>query len=190
MRKLRTALWSISLLLAVSTLACADEYVWDQVNDSFIPGNLNSIIHIAPIGQEFVPSLDYLEVVEVWACDWSDPPADPPTIVVNIYSDHIGGSLMGTSSAVTLAPAFEGVATFVFEAVALVPGERYVLEVLRLSGGNGAVGTTGGTDTYPFGHIIRWGEPDEGTDLWFREGVIAPTAVQQLTWGRLKQLFE
>ncbi len=189
MRKLRTALWSISLLLVVSTLASADEYIWDQVNDSFTPGNLNSIIHIGPIGQEFIPSLDYLEVVEVWACNWSGP-ADPPTIVVMIYSDHIGGSLMGTSSAVTLAPAFEGVATFVFEAVSLVPGERYVLEVVLSSGGNAAVGTTGGTDTYPFGHIIRWGEPDEGTDLWFREGVFTPSVVRQLTWGRLKQLFE
>ncbi len=189
MLRFSVVLGCVVLLIVGSSLAIADDYTWDQTNDSFTPGHMGSVDYFTPFGQEFVPNLDCLEVIELWVGDSSGSGSEPPTLVVNVRADHIGGVAIGSSSVFALPDEYEGVAVFVFEAVSLVPGERYVLEVIRTSGGNAMVGSTGGTDSYPLGRIIRWGEPDEDTDMWFREGVFAQTAVREMTWGRLKQLF-
>ncbi len=46
--------------------------MWDQVNDSHAPNLEQNITDSSPIGQWFVPDLDYLEVVQLWVRD-GDP---------------------------------------------------------------------------------------------------------------------
>ena len=46
-----------------------------------------------------------------------------------------------------------------------------------------------GLNNYPDGSAIFMGERRLEDDLWFREGIADLVAVEEQTWGKVKQLF-
>jgi hypothetical protein len=148
----------------------------DQANIYPEGGGWN-IIELGPVGQEFVPTMNALDVVELWTEDANLPSG--VDLQVHIHSSTITGPIMGTSSTTTLPDDFKGVTRFDFpETVILAPGELYVLEVIVVSGDGWLVGWN--SDSYPNGSAIDLGVPNGQADLWFREWVIvgSPVAVQ------------
>lgn len=169
----------------------AEEYAWDQSNDSFIPLLTQNASIYSPIGQEFVPNLTYLDVVQLWIQDMKIGSTQPADFIVNIREGTIRGRILGTSATATLAGGFNGIVTFTFEAVQLVPQTLYVIELVQGSGqGWGVKSSGGGYSTYPRGRQILGGEPQENNDLWFREGRVGTVPVQAVTWGQVKKSYQ
>lgn len=158
--------YSVSTLFDVSAW-----YHVDQKNDPTASGG-NNVLFYYPIGQEFVPGLSALDVVQLWMMGGSSY-SGPAEFIVNIRTGTIGGPLLGTSAVTELPYRFLGVASFEFERIALTPGETYVIELVQLSGQNWLVGTTQ-SDPYVQGRMILQGRPVESMDLWFREGAVEP----------------
>jgi hypothetical protein len=186
-RQLRIA---IVLLFVVAAPVHADDYVWDQVNDAYDPPLDQNVLIFSPVGQEFLPNLPMLHVVQVWLTDYIDRGSVPATFIVNIHAGTINGPIVGTSTALTLPGTFNDVATFIFEPVSLVPQSLYVMEVVQLTSTNWGIRSLGGGGaTYPLGHQILAGVPREDNDLWFREGIMSPVRGETVTWGQVKSRF-
>ncbi|NIM18700.1 MAG: hypothetical protein GTO51_00395 [Candidatus Latescibacteria bacterium] len=146
----------------------AVKYYLDQVCDLLQPDSFHNIVHYRPVGQEFVPNISALDIVQVWL--EVDSPAD---LIVNIRSGTITGPIEGTSEVLTFPGRFNGIATFEFERVDLVPQEMYVIELVQQSGQNCLIGYRREAN-YPYGRFILNGTPWEYDDAWFREGVGSP----------------
>ena len=147
-----------------------DDIVIDQSNDDFEPSLFQSIPIFSPIGQEFVPEFNSLNVVELFTSDFN---SGAETLLVNVREGDIFGPIVGTSDSV-VASDFDGVTRFNFEEIVpLNPGETYVIDVVLESGSNWGIGSSGGPfSTYPDGNQILNGEPQPNNDLWFREGLL------------------
>ena len=144
-------------LLQTTASAIVHPFVVDQENINFSGGgNANA--------QEFTPTLDALDVVEVFI-----GPRDPATVaVVNIRIGSITGPIIGTSLPTGPTPGSQIVHFDFPSAVPLVPGDLYVYEVSFLSGGFAFVT---GPNTYPGGRAIMSGVPQPDLDSSFREGL-------------------
>jgi hypothetical protein len=134
-----------------SEVAAHPFLVIDQRNDDFpILGGFG--FAAAPLGQEFTPSLTALDTIEILI-----GLRDAATVaVVNVRKDSITGPLVGTS-----LPGIFGDTAIHFDfaaLVALVPGDRYVIEPVLISGlGFGPVFSD--ADTYAGGRAIVFGSP-------------------------------
>jgi hypothetical protein len=152
-------------LVQPAEVAALPLLVIDQRNDDFLAlGGFG--FGSAPLGQEFTPSLAALDIVEIII-----GPRDTGTVaVVNIRKDSITGPLVGTSLPGTFG---ETAIHFDFAGlVALVPGDRYVIEAVLISGP--AFGPVFSEDLYPGGRGIVLGSPLAGRDMGFREGLSVP----------------
>ncbi len=152
-----------------------DIYV-DQANEFFDPeGNssLYNIEYFRPVGQEFRPSLNALNFVDLMLWDFYGPQGyQYGGLKVYIHQSTIDGPIIGSSSTLTLPFTYEGEGRFTFPAlVPLIPGETYVLQVRVVSGGDWGVGFSG-APVYAGGRVILQGMPIEEDDLFFREGLI------------------
>jgi len=162
--------------------ANAQSLIIDQSNDGFIPGDFGTawiaIQNNGPLGQTFTPTLSYLDYVELYTKDTKssiDPGTVGAELFVNIRKNSITGSIIGTSSTITLANDFGGITHFDFHTpLSLIPGDNYVIEV-NASGDLWTVGDIGSlfTDSYPDGQAIVKGQFSSlgYSDLWFREGI-------------------
>jgi hypothetical protein len=151
-RWLRGALLSVLFFSLPHTpeVAALPFLVIDQRNDDVPTMGGFGIFGAAPLGQEFAPSLAALDTVEIVI-----GPRDSSTVaVVNVRKDSITGALVGTSLPGTIE---ERAVHFDFAArVPLVPGDRYVLEPVVLSGG-GFGPVFSDADTYAGGRGIAFG---------------------------------
>ena len=155
-------------------------------------GTTQNLVALGPIGQEFLPTLALLEIVQVMIRDWSFGAASATDFIAKIRENSINGPILGVSQTLTLQPLFDGVATFEFSTVALIPTTLYVMEIVQITNTNigwGIKSTSGPNSTYPGGRAIAAGQPSEGSDLWFREGVNSLVPVKSMTWGRLKGVY-
>ena len=173
---------AVVLLLAVPALgqySCCD-----QANDGCVPYAGLGIWHCDPIGQEFTPSLDHVDVVELYIFGVYEGELE-----VRVHVDTITGDVIG-SATTHVGWNCESIVIFQFEdSVELVPGDRYVIEV-RASDGQFALGIAYDPPAaYPGGALILYGEPQENLDAWFREGVWGSTPVLATTWSRIKDLY-
>ena len=193
MARIANVLVLLAVLLIAAIPVHADEYVWDQTNDVMDPlpepMSSHNVIMFSPVGQEFVPNLEYLDVVQLWLSDRNHGTAGPANFIVNIRQGTIGGPIIGTSETTTLPGGHHGVATFVFETVPLVPQSLYVMELVQLTSSNWMVSGLSGWSTYPLGRRILVGVPYENADLWFREGIGGAVPVRAVTWGEVKHKF-
>jgi hypothetical protein len=130
----------------------------DQENVDVCTGGVNAN------AQEFTPTLDALDVVEIFI-----GPRNPDTVaVVNIRIGSITGPIIGTSLPTGPVPG-SPIVHFDFPSrVPLVPGDLYVYEVSTLSGG---FSFCTGPNTYPGGRAIVFGVPRPDVDSFFRLGV-------------------
>jgi len=168
----------ILLLSFVLLLICRNPgqastiFTVDQSNEP-ASGAFFSIPLNSPIGQEFTPSQDSLDVVEMLTA--TPFPVPNVSLLVNIRQGSIGGPVLGTSFTVFMPDNFVGMTETEFDfpsSVALVPGLLYVMQIQLSSGVNW--GVFGGGPTYTGGRAIISGEPQSQTDLWFREGPAVP----------------
>lgn len=141
-------------------------------------GSGTGITVTAGIGQEFVPALNSLEVVELQLNDQSPNNGLGVDLAINIRLGTIGGAIVGTSNVLARPDQPDAsihLTHFDFPgSVALTPGLTYVLEILRVAGveDTGAFFSgTGSPDSYPLGSAIFMGAPFvHSRDLWFQEG--------------------
>jgi hypothetical protein len=194
-------LLAAAALVFLASLASAQDFVVDQAADNFAPGVYYGIWSHTPLGQEFTPSLDHVDVVELRIH------ATTCTLFqVLIREDTIQGEILGSATKILDWPNAP-VERFEFdEPVPLVPGQRYVIEVRDLSGADGSLGIRW-TKPYSGGRLICHGVPWNSWDAWFREGVwVFPpvltaanpwfrdgvgafTPVEATTWGAIKSMF-
>lgn len=160
------------------SLSHVEAFTIDQRNDNFLQYGLQSIQLLGPIGQEFTPTFPSLNVVELWTADGGT--FGGANLFVNIRSATISGSILGTSSIVSLPGWFgwqDGAVThFDFPIpVPLTPGQTYVIEAVVQSGDNWMVSHSNAgvlpNSFYPDGREILFGNPFPDDDLWFREGL-------------------
>jgi len=134
-----------------------------------------SAMHLAPLGQEFVPNNDSLDFVELYVAneDLGSPAA--ADVVINIRQGDILGPVVGTSLPLNVPFQAEGIARFDFPSqVQMVPGNHYVMELVIVAGAGNVAVAGGWTTSYAPGRLIIQGVPVPSTDtsdLWFREGI-------------------
>ena len=170
--------------------ACAQPYVIDQANDTISPYGGWVVPQAAPVGQEFAPALPLLDVVEL-AIN-SQNIGMGGTAFVQIRHGSITGPILGVSQTASIPAIVMPVPVIRFDffnPVSLIPGTVHVIEVIATAGQLGVFVTNWGTNPYPGGAAIAWGQLRQGEDLWFREGFTVVVAVEEATWGRVKSLF-
>jgi hypothetical protein len=171
--------FAVSLFATVGAFA-QNTLIYDQQSASSVYGNGGSYIEAQPFGQSFTPSLSSVGFVEF---RFFKPPLSLPTmdtsatVEVNLWSNSIGGSLLGTTAPVFMQGSSPGFDFFVTNllfttSVTVTPGTTYYFQPVILSGGskwglyNGDYGYAGGTG-------IVWGGATS-LDFWFREGIVVP----------------
>ncbi len=142
-----------------------------QVNPTTSPGVFFNIAP-DPTGESFIPALSSVGFVQFYFTDSANNGVGS-TISVNLWSDSIGtGTLLGTTTAVSMPNLFTGQSTFLFNApISVTPGTTYYLQPFIQSGDSFQLGVVG--DNYPNGVAYLHGTPQAG-DFWFREGIVVP----------------
>jgi hypothetical protein len=131
------------------------------------------IQQFAPLGQSFTPTLTSIGFVRLKLYDGNSGNGIGATLVVNLRSNAITGSILAQTISVTLTDGFAEVVSFVFPMpVTLTPGTNYFFEPVVQSGDSWKVDL--GPYNYPGGTTISQGLSIPGSDLWFREGIIVP----------------
>ncbi len=171
---------ALSILVGLS-LAAAQTYgqgfIYDQqssTNESPPFGGGSSIqSSIPPYGQSFTPSLSAVGFIQVRISDHNPGNSLGATVFVNLRSDSIDGTIIGVSTAVVMPDGFGGVPDFLFTTpVTVTPGTTYFFQPVVQSGDSWDIFGTG--YGYPGGSYFFNGAAQTASDLWFREGILAP----------------
>jgi len=176
----------LGLLIALSAASISPanaDTILDQTNTVTLV-ELGNIVNFGPVGQSFTPTLTSLNFVNLMtaAAVHQGNSFLPYTLEVDIHSQSIFGTILGTSEPITVQPGppVEGngkfsapvLTPFQFSTpVALVPGDLYVIQVFAVSE-DALVGSTG--NTYAGGTMIANGSVQPESDLWFQEGIATP----------------
>ena len=173
----------VTVLLAASISSANADTIFDQTNTG-TPETFSATLTFGPIGQSFTPTLTSLNFVNLMtaAAVLQGSALQPYTLEVDIHSQSIFGTILGTSEPITVQPGppVEGngkfsapvLTPFQFSTpVALVPGDLYVIQVFAVSE-DALVGSTG--NTYAGGTMIANGSVQPESDLWFQEGIATP----------------
>lgn len=163
--------------LLFPTVAAAHPYLIDQAHP-YVGGGPVFILS-NDIGQTFTPTLDSLDVVELWLMDTGPFDGATDTLAVNIY--ELDGTLLGSSGPQIFPDLYGGgvpvLTHFDFAPVALVPGTKYVIGFNVTTTGAFVTLGAGGYDpgTYAGGGFFRWSTMIESqtADLSFLEGPAA-----------------
>ncbi|MBZ0287724.1 MAG: hypothetical protein K8I30_08920 [Anaerolineae bacterium] len=190
-RFLRYMFLTVLLLLTVGFIGYSTTFVVDQSATGFPIYWTQNIAYIQ-VGQEFTPTLEGVNFIELYMqdaeCMTSPPPHgdSPMQVQLLIHFRTINGPVIGRSVIASLAPCFDDIARFQFPyIVRLIPRWRYVIELVY-KGGRQALATGSTTDVYPGGTHISNGERILSSDLWFGEGLNLPVATsreQCKHWG-------
>jgi hypothetical protein len=143
-----------------------------QVNPTAPPSGFFNIVP-DPSGESFIPTLSSVGFVQFYFSDGANNGVGS-TISVNLWSGSLGaGTILGTTTVVSMPDLFTGQSTFFFTApVSVIPGTTYYLQPVIQSGDSFQAGVVPGSD-YPNGISYLNGTPQPGGDFWFREGIVA-----------------
>jgi len=142
-----------------------------QVNPTTAPGGYFNI-QPDPTGESFIPALSSIGFVQFYFSDGANNGVGS-TISVDLWSGSIGtGTLLGTTTPVSMPDLFTGQSTFFFDIpVAVAPGTTYYLQPIIQSGDPFQLGVVG--NLYPNGAGYLHGV-QQSVDFWFREGIVVP----------------
>lgn len=144
----------------------------DQSSLSHPGGGLNLDPAFGSFGQEFIPTFDALNAVDLVTADHDPFDGEGARLVVRIRNDTLTGEILATSEVVDLPNNFFGTTHFEFPSlVPVLPGKRHVLEIAKLSGSNRAGWGLALNRGYQQGEL-QWPNVEE-FDVMFREGIIA-----------------
>ena len=166
-----------ALLLLTVLCACGQgTFFYDQQSSTDetplrgVGGDMNQIS--PPWGQSFTPAQFSVGFVK-FMFNNGNINGLGATIYVNLVSDSISGTIIGTSTSVTMPNAFAGPATFLFPSpVPLTPGTTYYFEPMLQSVGTWDI--VAGPYNYPGGSVFVGGTAAPASDFWFREGIVVP----------------
>lgn len=182
---MRTVIILAAILLHGAPARAADGYTIDQSFEPEIWGEW-SIALLAPVGQEFVPALAALNVVEMWIGHGTTGTEPPTEVIARIRAGSVAGEVLGTSAPVEVLDGHFAPVRFDFATpIATTPGETYVVELVVGAGGGNPMACGANYIDYAPGRAILGGNPSAG-DLWFRTGVTANVPVAAQTWGSAK----
>jgi len=120
-----------------------------------------------PLGQSFTPSFDSVGFVRIYASGGSSA-----TFLMNIRSDSITGTIIGTSDPLTVG--LGGASTFLFSTpVSVTPGTTYYFQPIIQSSVGGYAAFIRAYN-YSGGMFIANGLEVPTKDFWFREGIVVP----------------
>lgn len=180
--KLR-AVWGIATAalayLLFPTVAAAHPYVIDQAHPYLGGGTGTVFILSNDIGQTFTPTLNSLNVVELWLMDTGPFDGATETLAVNIYG--LDGTVLGSSGPQIFPDLYGGgvpvLTHFDLAPVTLVPGTKYVIGFnVSTTGAFVTLGAAGyDPGTYVGGGFWRWSTIAESqtADISFLEGPAA-----------------
>ncbi len=153
-------------------------FVYDQqssIEGSYQEGSAD-IQQTQPMGQSFTPQLSSVGFIRLYVGNGILGNTSPATLHVNLRSDSITGSLLG-SSAPFLIPEgalFAAPVTLLFSnSIPVTPGLTYYFQPVVSNNNN--LMLSWGPYNYPGGTAFFGGAPDPSNgDLWFREGIVVP----------------
>ena len=175
-------LWLIvALAMTTSCLFAQGTFIYDQQSSiESQPAEAAAFLQTqALLGQSFTPSLAAVGFVRLDLYDPIVGNSKGATVYINLRSDSIGGTILATSTPVSMPEGFGagggGFANFLFATpVPVTPGIVYYFDLAAQSGSDlwGVRRFVQGSD-YPGGTEYLQGQP--GTDdFWFREGIVVP----------------
>lgn len=173
----------VCVLLGAAPRAVA--YSLDQGHSPEIATVWN-VVAMAPVGQEFTPSVPLMDVAELWIVRFSTDAEVPADVFVRVRAGTVDGAVLGRSRTVHLDGPHSGAVEFHFDPpLALAPGSLCVLELgVEPDSGITFVGGNNLPD-YPAGRGILYGSP-RAMDLWFRTGATEGLPAADRTWGGVK----
>jgi hypothetical protein len=183
----RAAAWVLAGLALVVTVP-ARAWVVDQAHTPEIFGSW-SVAGMGPVGQEFVPALSPLNVVELWINHGYSGTEQPADLFVRVREGAIDGTILGESAAVRVEDGLFAAVRFDFATpIPLTAGNTYVIEARVVPGGGNPMVCGADAPGYAAGRIILLGNPVAG-DLWFRTGATEDVGDEAASWGAVKALF-
>lgn len=190
MRVSRSAFRTCCILLALCfhiQSASAQNFILDQWNDRSVPQPEILIHPYVRLGQTFVPQFDQIEFAEFWVLRNSPGPALQLQVLLRAAGrgEVLGQSTQEPITSLTGAP----VQVTFSPPVPLVPGQEYMLELVPHGETTASMRVIDeGDDSYPRGRLMRNGQVLEG-DAWFREGILEPLPVLEMSWGSVKSVY-
>jgi hypothetical protein len=125
------------------------------------------------IGQSFTPSLAGIDFIRLKVSDANLTNGIGATLLINLRTNAVNGTILGSTIPVTLENAFSGTANFFFQnSVPLTPGATYFFQPVVVSGDLWDVDAY--EYRYPGGIAYYQGIGLSGADFWFREGIYIP----------------
>lgn len=183
----------LTLILITNCFAYGQgTFVYDQQSTNLIEGSAGLDPSTEPMGQSFTPSFSSIGFVQLYLYDGDVLNNLGSTVYVNLRSNSITGTILGSSLAVFMPDGFLDVTNFIFSTpVAVVPGVTYYLQPTIQSGSQGW--GSGVTDaSYAGGIAFVEGSAWPNHNLWFREGIVAvpePTSALLVLLGSGAWLF-
>jgi hypothetical protein len=167
-------------ILALLFVGLYLEPLFAQVDQANWHGHIGAGFPSTVVRQEFTPSLDTLDSVQV-LMERSGPSPSTPwpgSAIVTIFDGGVTGPVIAESYSVDLPAFYSGAPIFYFsEPVSLIPGRTYAFQVVSLTAGSywllSASSLLTGPD-YPGGRLYLNGEEFVNHDLFFREGINVP----------------
>jgi len=163
MRSIR--LLAVAVLAVVAALSATQNVfaaVIDQKQELF--DSAAQILFNSPIGQEFQPSLNRLEAVEVRIGTINHLGDD--TITLTVREGSISGMILATSTQ-SVADGFDGWVYFSLTPISVTLGSTYVIQ-LSATKATHEWWRKSNTNPYPNGRAIVGGNPQDNNDMTFR----------------------
>jgi hypothetical protein len=161
---------TFQILLALSGITASGQgFIYDQQSadeNHYMEGGAG--LGQQPIGQSFTPILNNVGFIRIYLVGGAFGGA---TFAMNLRSDSITGTILGSSEPVTQNSS--GPANFIFETpLSVTPGTTYYFQpVIQSGAGWGAFVSS---YNYPGGTAFVDGLAVPTSDFWFREGVVVP----------------
>ena len=170
----------IAALFASQVCATGQGFIFDQQSSATSANAFAGIImqNSYPLGQSFTPTLTGIDFVQLAFRDKNIGNNLGATVFMNVRSDSITGTILGTTAPVSMPDGFgagpnAAIATFFFAStVSLQPETLYYLEPIVQSGDQWVI--CDGEYFYFRGTEIGLGTSFPASDLWFREGILVP----------------
>jgi len=166
---MKTFCLATTLVLVSSLLRAQGTFIYDQQSaDESHYQDGGAALGQQPLGQSFSPSLNSVGFIRIYVYGGGGS----GTFVVNLRSDSITGSILASSSPVTLTAA--GPSNFLFSSpVTVTPGAVYYFQP-EFQTGSGGWGVFVAPYNYSGGVAFVDGLSVPAKDFWFREGIVVP----------------
>ena len=172
---MKTKLPISQCVLMLFAFGARGQFVYDQQSstlETLVGGPV--IQSFSPYGQSFTPTFSSVSFIRLMLYDNNQNNGVGATISLNLRENSISGTLLATTSSVSLANGFAGTVNFLFPSeISLTPGQIYAFELIVQSGSD-LWNASAGEYNYTGGTAFANGVPAAGSDLWFREGIVVP----------------